>query len=1225
MSGITSFTAIGADSALDFAWTVNTSLITVANITKITIILNDFGAGSMQQYNITPVISENSSGEQSVTRTAKITTFAGVALQNGVEYGAAISINTATNVYSTQLTGSIKPLNVPSRPQLVVTSRESAIDIKITNYKPNADATTGFSDLTSINVFISSAGTTPKSFRLIQLTPGDFGADLKGTYSLEDGVGDLEIINGIEYEVAVIASNLLGQSQISETFVVTPNDLPGTIADKTALPQVVYDGTSTASAVVLFGNTNDQASLATAGIPILNYKVYRYGVDASGNFKQDTQVLIKNIVTDSSTGLSATPDLSYNFGGVNYPFRVIDATVVLGTEYKYSIVGTNKNGVGIENFCDLMRAGKLPDAPTLTLTPGNETVTATAVKPANMGGFIPYTTIPDASGAFSYYFRYAWYVPDASGVLQQIDNTYLTRATTPVSPPTLLLNGTTYTVKAQTITKYQGVSYFSTPAIATSVPYGPATAPAGLVLSSTDANGPLNGALDLSWNAVTNKNGSTGALTYSVLVQDASAILQVVASGIDATTYRLTGLTNGTSYTIAVRADVYNTEINQSVAGTNSSTASATPFRLPEPVTNLRVTRPADSSFNILFDVCGNITGRGNDNIRTRVIVQELSGTIFTGVSNETVLTGIGAKSWTYNGTKGRSYQIDVISGVNNSVIYYNSDSVSVKRTMFGTPDAPVNFLAVALNGGFRVTFDKPVDLKGTTLSGYRIVRGSQAAGYITIASISKDVEYYIAQNFTNGSTLNISIFTQCIADFEANPIESIAAGPITITPAAAPSAPQNLTAVGADGQVTLTWTKDPEVTGYQVTLDDNPTYSRTYILSDGSGWTFGAGTAISFVASGLTNGTTYAFKVSAFVTNSGSSVYSPDTSISAVPFAAPSPPQNLTCTVASQSITSSWDAPSSTAGANLGDNGPILYNLIIDASYTDASNVSVTTRVLNQSGITATQIPYVFASSSLLNGKRYNVKVSAYFINTNNNNKYESNYTSSVFVVVNPPPQDVSGLTVVPGNFQNALSWTNPTDALTYPRVNVKIFQKLGSGTESLLTTLTPIVVSGSSTMPTTYTATGLQNGGAYTYRVVSEHSAAAQQPAGVIRTGMPFGKAVLMSATPATSGSSQYSLTINKNGSNLLDYVAIGALPDGSGNIAIPVLQGTISATAIYSGEAGSFSGGGAFAANQQYTLVLNMGVNVNAVLAIIENGAGFITKTVPTGVQTAAFGQL
>ena len=313
-----------------------------------------------------------------------------------------------------------------------------------------------------------------------------------------------------------------------------------------------------------------------------------------------------------------------------------------------------------------------------------------------------------------------------------------------------------------------------------------------------------------------------------------------------------------------------------------------------------------------------------------------------------------------------------------------------------------------------------------------------------------------------------------------------------------------------------------------------------------------------------------------------------------------------MKCTVASQSITSTWSAPASTAGATLGNNGPILYRLIIDASYVDASLNPVTTNVLNKEGITSAQIPYTLAGSSLLNGRRYLVKVAAYFVNNTSLVSYVSEYTSQVVVVVNPPPQDVSGLTIVPSNNQNVLTWTNPTDVTSYPRTQIKIFRRLNAGTETLLTTINASTI--------TYTDNTLLNGGTYTYKVVSEHSTAAQQPSGVSISGIPFGKPILISATPNVGGSSSYNLQINKNGSNLLDYVAIGALPDGSGNVAIPVVQGTVPADAVYSGAAGA-----GFDANQLYTLTLNMGVNVNAVLAVIENRAGFITRTIPTGTST------
>jgi hypothetical protein len=780
-----------------------------------------------------------------------------------------------------------------------------------------------------------------------------------------------------------------------------------------------------------------------------------------------------------------------------------------------------------------------------------------------------------------------------------------------VSSNVALTNGTVYTVTAEAITQYNNVDYYGATVTKTSTPYGKPPAPANLTISAVDVNGPINGGLDFSWNAVTNKAGSTGDIKYTIYA-DGRWGKYVLASNISGTTYRLTGLSNGGSLPFYVAANILNTDASAIITGEYTTVQNASPFRLPTNASALTVSRPTSSSFNILFDVCGNVTGRVNANIRSKVVVQELSGTVLVGASSEYIINDIGSMSQLYSGVIGKSYQIDVFTGIlDGGVTYYNSTPITISKTMYGFPDSPQNLQVQAMNGGFRVTWDAPANLNGTILSGYRIVRGV-SPGFTTVTTIiGTAIEYFVAQGFTNGTPLNISVFTQASALYESSAIESeTPSGPVSVTPGNAPNAPSNLSATGANAQVTLTWTRDNDVAGYQITQDDNPVYSRKYSDGNGNGWTFGAN-VIQFIAPSLTNGVSYTFKISSFTISNNSNIYSPDTSVSAVPFAAPTPPQNLTCTVASQSITSTWSAPSSTAGANLGDNGPILYRLVIDASYVDASSSPVTTNVLDQKGITAVQIPYTFAGSSLLNGKRYLVKVAAYFVNNVSLVEYVSNYTSQTIVVVNPPPQDVSGLTIVPGDNQNVLTWSNPTDGASYPRTQIQIYGRFNAGTETLLTTLGAGL--------TTYTNITLLNGGTYTYRIVSEHSAAAQQPSGVSISGTPFGKPILVSATPNVGGSSTYNLQINKNGSNLLDFVAIGALPDGSGNLAIPVVRGTVPADAVYSGASGA-----GFDANQLYTLTLNMGVNVNAVLAIIENRAGFITKTIPTGTSTT-FGNL
>ncbi len=1227
MSGITSFSATAADSAINLHWEVSASLINIANITKITITLNDFGANPMQQYNVTPVLyTDPQSGVVSrITQDFTITSFNGTALQNGVEYGAAILINTLTESYSFQLAQAIKPLSVPNKPVINVIATESKIHIKILNYEPNEHGSTGFSNLTGINVFISEA--TTKYFKLIQLDPTThFGDDLKGTHSLVNGQGGVTITNGKTYEVALQSINSLGPSPISDTKTVTPNDLPGEITDKVpvAMPKIVFDGESVAKTVILFGDAVDQSSLLGAGIPILNYKVFRYDVNSS-NQKTGTRLDIATITLDPS-GLSSTPDASYNFNNVNYPFKVEDSSVILGTRYIYTIAGTNINGEGVETPTGIVRAGRLADAPTITLTPTNGDVLASAVRPVNLGGF-PSLGGLDSSNVFHYTFRYTWLSPDASG--QLVERATVDSSAASVSSGIQLTNGVTYTVRAQSLT-YYGQEWVGAAVSATSVPYGPADPPTTVTLytRAPPSGGPLNGAIQVNWSAVTNKNGSTGALTYSVLVQDSSSIMQVVAFGITGTQYTLNSLTNGQSYVITVRADVFNTEINASVPGTQSAQQTAVPFRLPSDVSNLRVERPSSSSFDIKFDVCGNITGKPDSQVVSEIYVREYNSDnlTFSGNSNTYYIYGTGAKTQAYSGTTGKAYQINVTSGiqeVSGGTVYYNGTPQTISRTMFDKPDAPLAFNVQPLSEGFRVTWNAPANLKGTTLTGYRIARGF--GGAVTIQILGTETEYFIASGYANDVVINggISMFTRASAPFETNPIESVAAGPIAVTPKAAPSQPQNLTAAGEDGKVKLTWTKDNDVTGYQITQDDNPTYISAY-GQDGSGWTFSNPSTVSFLASGLTNGTSYNFKVSAYKISSGANIFSTDASITAVPFAAPSAPQNLTCSVDSQSITSNWSAPSSTAGAGLGNNGPILYRLTIDASYLDASSLPVTTNILNQTNISASQIPFTFSSSSLLNDKMYIVRVFAYFINSDNPlTPYESPAAGPVVVVVNPPPQDVSGLTITPGNMKVELKWTNPTDTVTYPRTGIDIYEN-----GIFLTTLLA--------SDTSYNKLNLSNGGLYTYKVVSKHSAQAQQPPGATISGIPFGKPILMSVTPNSANNLTYTLTLNKNGSNLKDYVAIGALNDASGNIAIPVLQGTVG-NVSYGGNSGSIVVGGQttyYAAGQLYDLTLTMGSTVNgvfvptkveSVLAIIENGAGFTTKTIPTGSNTSAFGQL
>ncbi len=132
------------------------------------------------------------------------------------------------------------------------------------------------------------------------------------------------------------------------------------------------------------------------------------------------------------------------------------------------------------------------------------------------------------------------------------------------------------------------------------------------------------------------------------------------------------------------------------------------------------------------------------------------------------------------------------------------------------------------------------------------------------------------------------------------------------------PGAPQNLSATPGDGQVTLSWSAPASdggspITHYLVSIDNGAT------------WQY-AGTDTSYTFTGLTNGTTYTFKVAA-MNIAGRGL---EATITATPVAAaatvPSAPLNLSATAGDGQVVLSWSEPESNGGAAI-----LYYEVSID------------------------------------------------------------------------------------------------------------------------------------------------------------------------------------------------------------------------------------------------------------------------------------------------------
>ncbi len=166
-----------------------------------------------------------------------------------------------------------------------------------------------------------------------------------------------------------------------------------------------------------------------------------------------------------------------------------------------------------------------------------------------------------------------------------------------------------------------------------------------------------------------------------------------------------------------------------------------------------------------------------------------------------------------------------------------------------------------------------------------------------------------------------------------------------------APSAPTGLAAKAGNGQVSLSWS--PPTTGTTpITYD---VYRSTTSASSGfSLIAFGLSTA-AYVNTGLTNGTTYYYEVTAVnsVSTSGDSNV-----VSAVPATVPSAPRNVKASTSStKGVALTWSAPSSNGGAAIksyelyrstSTGREVAYLSITctssTCSYTDAATTSRTT-----------------------------------------------------------------------------------------------------------------------------------------------------------------------------------------------------------------------------------------------------------------------------------------
>src|SRR5438552_17708337 len=266
------------------------------------------------------------------------------------------------------------------------------------------------------------------------------------------------------------------------------------------------------------------------------------------------------------------------------------------------------------------------------------------------------------------------------------------------------------------------------------------------------------------------------------------------------------------------------------------------------------------------------------------------------------------------------------------------------------------------------------------------------------------------------------------------------------------PSAPQNLQAVGGNGQVTLTW--DPP-------SDDGGAPILLYTIyrgnsSGGESFLITVPLVTTYTDLTVSNGVTYYYQVSA--TNAiGEGPKSNEASATpSAPATPPGRPQGLSATPGDTTVSLTWSPPSSNGGS------PITNYKIYRRTAGGGETLIATI---------GNQLSY--SDGGLTNGVTYYYKVSAV---NNEGEGPKSNEASATPTAPATPPGAPQGLVATAGDATVTLTWSAPSSNGGSPITNYRIYRSTTGGGETPQATIGNVL---------TYSDTAVTNGVTYYYEV--------------------------------------------------------------------------------------------------------------------------------------------
>ncbi len=284
-------------------------------------------------------------------------------------------------------------------------------------------------------------------------------------------------------------------------------------------------------------------------------------------------------------------------------------------------------------------------------------------------------------------------------------------------------------------------------------------------------------------------------------------------------------------------------------------------------------------------------------------------------------------------------------------------------------PGTPTSVMATSGNASSVVSWTAPASNGGSAVTGYSVQVSTSATGTFaavagcTGAAASTSLTC-TATGLTNGSTYWFKVAAKNSVGTGAS------ASAVSVTPLLpVPSAPSSVRATSGDASAVLSWAAPasnggPAVTGYSVQVST----SATGTFAAAAGCTGAAASAsLTCTATGLTNGSTYWFKVAA-KNSAGTGASASAVSVTPLP-SVPSAPTSVKATSGNALAVLSWTAPTSSASSGGSVTG-----------YSVQVSTSATGTFAAAAGCTGAEVStsLTCTATGLTNGSTYWFKVAA-------------------------------------------------------------------------------------------------------------------------------------------------------------------------------------------------------------------------------------------------------